>query len=125
MQSGLWVRLAAIVVDERGDDRRALHRYSGVGNGLTITARAPIVADADGGEGGGGEDDDDETGDEDEDPELRRKITEVLRANGIEAATGLSDDEEEEDQMDDEQMMAIDDQLAQIFRERTKGKGKG
>ncbi|KAI0060788.1 hypothetical protein BV25DRAFT_1827328 [Artomyces pyxidatus] len=64
-----------------------------------------------------------EDGDEEEDEELRRKITEALRANGIESATGLSDDESEEE-MDDDQMMAIDDQLAQIFRERTKGKGK-
>lgn len=72
-----------------------------------------------------GEDDDESEGDEAEDPELRRKITEVLRANGIEAATGESDDESEEEDMDDDQMIAIDDQLAQIFKEQRKGKGKG
>lgn len=72
-----------------------------------------------------GGDEEESEGDEAEDPELRRKITEVLRANGIEAATGESDEESEEEEMDDDQMIAIDDQLAQIFKEQRKGKGKG
>ncbi|TFY61434.1 hypothetical protein EVG20_g7059 [Dentipellis fragilis] len=71
------------------------------------------------------EEEDEDMGDEEEDPELRKKIIDALRANGIEPSTGLSDDEEEEEEMDDDQMMAIDDQLAQIFKERAKGKGKG
>lgn len=62
-----------------------------------------------------------------EDPELRRKIEEALRVNGVQAATGESDDESEEELMDDEQMLAIDEQLAAAFRARAeekKGKGK-
>ncbi|KAG6831186.1 hypothetical protein H0H92_012326 [Tricholoma furcatifolium] len=70
-----------------------------------------------------GEDDED-SNDEEEDVELRRKIEEALRVNGIEAATGESDEEE---LMDDDQMMAIDEQLAAVFRSRTNEKkaGKG
>ena len=65
--------------------------------------------------------------DDEEDPELRRKIEEALRVNGIQAATGESDSESEEDLMDDEQMMAIDEQLAAVFRARASEKklGKG
>lgn len=63
--------------------------------------------------------------DEEEDVELRRKIEEALRVNGIEAATGETDEEEE--LMDDDQMMAIDEQLAAVFRSRANEKktGKG
>lgn len=60
------------------------------------------------------------------DLELRNKIEEALRVNGIEPATGETDSEDEE-LLDDDQMMAIDEQLAQVFRSRTnenKG-GKG
>lgn len=71
------------------------------------------------------DDDDDEDLDEAADPELRRKIEEALRVNGVQAA---SDDESDEDLMDDDQMMAIDEQLAAVFRaradERKLGKGK-
>lgn len=71
---------------------------------------------------------DDEEIDEEVDPELRRKIEEALRVNGIQAATGESDDDsEEEELMDDDQMMAIDEQLAAVFKarsdERRLGKG--
>lgn len=61
---------------------------------------------------------DDEDLDEAADPELRRKIEEALSVNGIQAATGDSDDESEEELMDDDQMMAIDEQLAAVFRAR-------
>ena len=54
--------------------------------------------------------------------ELRRKIEETLRVNGVEAATGNSDEEPDEDLMDDDQMMAIDEQLAQVFRLRVNEK---
>lgn len=67
------------------------------------------------------EDEDDIDGDsnaEEADLELRSKIEEALRVNGIEPATGETDSEEEE-LMDDDQMMAIDDQLAQVFKSRT------
>ena len=58
--------------------------------------------------------------------ELRNKIEEALRVNGIQAATGETDSEDEE-LMDDDQMMAVDEQLAQVFRSRTNEKkvGKG
>ena len=50
--------------------------------------------------------------------ELRRKIEEALEVNGIEAATGDSDEDSDGELMDDDQMMAIDEQLADIFRAR-------
>ena len=60
------------------------------------------------------------------DLELRNKIEEALRVNGIEPATGETESEDEE-LMDDDQMMVIDEQLAQVFRSRTNEKkgGKG
>ena len=73
--------------------------------------------------------DDDSGGDSDDvevDLELRNKIEEALRVNGIEPATGETDSEDEE-LMDDDQMMAIDEHLVQVFRLRTNEKkgGKG
>ena len=68
---------------------------------------------------------DDDSGDDGDgaelDLELRNKIEEALRVNGIEPATGETDGEDEES-MDDDQMMAIDEQLAQVFRSRTNEK---
>ncbi|KAJ7098057.1 DNA polymerase phi-domain-containing protein [Mycena belliarum] len=60
----------------------------------------------------------DESSDGEVDLELRRKIEEALHVNGIDAATGNSDEDSEEDLMDDEQMLAVDEQLAQVFRIR-------
>lgn len=70
------------------------------------------------------EEEDDEMGAE-EAQELRNKIEAALRVNGIEPATGETDDEE--DLMDDDQMMAIDEQLAAVFKSRAaeKSTGKG
>ena len=78
------------------------------------------------------DDDDDEQASSDENDveddddegvqELRRKIEEALRVNGIEAATENSDEDSDEDLMDDDQMMAIDEQLAQVFRLRVNEK---
>ncbi|CCM03691.1 uncharacterized protein FIBRA_05836 [Fibroporia radiculosa] len=65
------------------------------------------------------EEEEEEDMDEAEALELRRKIEEALRINGVEAATGDTDDESEEELMDDEQMLAIDEQLAAAFRART------
>ena len=61
--------------------------------------------------------------DEDEALALRNKIEQALRVNGIEPATG--DSESEEDLMDDEQMMAIDGQLAEVFRSHIGEKKSG
>ncbi|THG98713.1 hypothetical protein EW026_g3515 [Hermanssonia centrifuga] len=70
---------------------------------------------------------DDEDLDDAGDPELRQKIEEALRVNGIHAATEDFDGESEEETMDDDQMMAIDEQLAAVFRARADEKkfGKG
>ncbi|KAI0747681.1 DNA polymerase phi-domain-containing protein [Daedaleopsis nitida] len=74
----------------------------------------------------GEDEDEDEDEDEEEDLELRRKIEEALRVNGIAAATGDSDeDSSDEEFMDDEQMLAIDKQLAAAFRARAAEKGNG
>lgn len=69
---------------------------------------------------------DDDSDNDGDDLELRNKIEEALRVNGIQPATGETDSEDEE-LMDDDQMMAIDEQLAQVFRSRTNEKkgGKG
>ncbi|KAI0373319.1 hypothetical protein BV20DRAFT_963165 [Pilatotrama ljubarskyi] len=72
----------------------------------------------------GEDEDEEEEGDEEAHLELRRKIEEALRVNGISAATGDSDDESEEDLMDDDQMLAIDEQLAAAFRARASEKGR-
>ncbi|KAI9056874.1 hypothetical protein FKP32DRAFT_1598752 [Trametes sanguinea] len=70
------------------------------------------------------DEEEDEDVDEEADLELRRKIEEALRVNGIAAATGESDDESEEELMDDDQMLAIDEQLAAAFRARAGEKGR-
>ncbi|KAK7689133.1 hypothetical protein QCA50_007824 [Cerrena zonata] len=73
--------------------------------------------------------DEEEEEDMEDDPELRRKIEEALRVNGVEPATGDSEDESDEELMDDEQMMAIDEQLAAVFKarsdEKRQNKGTG
>jgi len=73
-------------------------------------------------EGSDGDDSGEDSNEEEADPELRNKIEEALRVNGIEPATGETDSEEEF--LDDEQMMAIDEQLAGVFRSQTNEKKK-
>ncbi|KAJ6496539.1 DNA polymerase phi-domain-containing protein [Mycena vitilis] len=68
--------------------------------------------------------DDDESSDDEVDPELRRKIAEALRINGVDTASAVSDEDSDEELMDDEQMLAVDEQLAQVFRLR-EGEKKG
>jgi DNA polymerase phi len=65
--------------------------------------------------------------DENETLELRRKIEEALRVNGIERASssGSDDDSEEEELLDDDQMMQFDEKLAEVFRMHRTEKGKG
>ena len=77
--------------------------------------------ESDSDEGSESGDSSDPSAEEGVDPELRRKIEEALRVNGIEPATGETESEEEE-LMDDDQMMAIDEQLAQVFRARANEK---
>jgi DNA polymerase phi len=64
-------------------------------------------------------DEDDENDENEEVQELRRKIEETFKGDG--AATG-DPDEESDNLMDDDQMMAIDGQLAQVFRLRVNEK---
>ncbi|KAK0483486.1 DNA polymerase phi-domain-containing protein [Armillaria novae-zelandiae] len=56
----------------------------------------------------------DDDADEDVDDELRSKILEALKMNGVEPVTGDTDDEEI--MMDDDQMLALDGQLAEVFK---------
>lgn len=89
--------------------------------------------DDDGGESENSEDDEElpeeeepeESGDENADLELRKKIEEALRVNGIEPATDGTDEDSDEELMDDDQMMAIDEQLADVFRSRANEKKSG
>ncbi|KZV71817.1 hypothetical protein PENSPDRAFT_751491 [Peniophora sp. CONT] len=90
--------------------------------------------DVDEEEGGDEEDDDEEESDDDEaedddeediedDEELRKKLAAALGAG---AADEEADESEDDEGMDDEQMMAIDEQLAAIFKEQVKkGKSRG
>jgi DNA polymerase phi len=60
-----------------------------------------------------------EEGDIEEDSKLRAKVEALFRERG--AAAAETDNESEEELMDDDQMMAIDEQLAVMFRERGTG----
>jgi DNA polymerase phi len=67
-------------------------------------------------------DDSEDTNNEDEDPELRNKI-EALYVDGAGSNIGESG-EDSEQVMNDDQMMAVDEQLAEIFRSRPNRKGR-
>ena len=72
------------------------------------------------------EDEEDSDEDEDDDAEaaeLRKKIEDALRVNGIEPAN--EEDDEDDELMDDDQMMAIDEQLTEVFKASASGKKKG
>ncbi|KAJ3512520.1 hypothetical protein NLJ89_g3472 [Agrocybe chaxingu] len=71
-------------------------------------------------EAGDGDDSGNDSNEDEADLELRSRIEEALRVNGIEPSTGETDSEEE--LMDDDQMMAVDEQLAQVFRSRASEK---
>ncbi|KAK0197249.1 DNA polymerase phi-domain-containing protein [Armillaria mellea] len=58
----------------------------------------------------------DDDAEENVDDELRNKILEALKMNGVEPVTGDTDDEEV--MMDDDQMLALDGQLAEVFKSR-------
>jgi DNA polymerase phi len=60
------------------------------------------------------EEDAEEDAQDEDDPELRRKLEEAF------GKSGLDEVDEDEELMDDEQMMAIDEQLAEIFKSRSK-----
>ncbi|KAK0503113.1 DNA polymerase phi-domain-containing protein [Armillaria luteobubalina] len=58
----------------------------------------------------------DDDAEEDVDDELRNKILEALKMNGVEPVTGDTDNDEIT--MDDDQMLALDGQLAEVFKTR-------
>lgn len=70
------------------------------------------------GEEGSGESDSEEGADEAAD-QVRKKIEDALKANGVDVGEDSSKEDSDEELMDDEQMMALDDTLADIFRTRT------
>lgn len=69
--------------------------------------------------------DGDSESDTEDDPELRKKIEEAFVNSGLNIDSRDSDvsDSSSGEDMDDEQMFQLDEQLAMIFRSRTKGKG--
>ncbi|KAF9533445.1 DNA polymerase phi-domain-containing protein [Crepidotus variabilis] len=98
--------------EETGDDNASTSsRSDDEASGSNSGSEDESVADSNGAE-------------EEADLELRNKIEEALRINGVEPATGETDSEEEV-LMDDDQMMAIDEQLAQVFRSRANEKRSG
>jgi DNA polymerase phi len=70
----------------------------------------------------GVDDGDGEDADAEDDAELRRKLAGAFGAND---GGSDADADEADEEMDDDQMMAIDEQLAAIFKEQTKGKRRG
>lgn len=55
------------------------------------------------------------------DPEFRRRVAEALQVSGMgvdDDAEGDSDDESDEEVWDDDKMMQVDEQLAEVFRQR-------
>ncbi|KAF8894690.1 hypothetical protein BD779DRAFT_1609359 [Infundibulicybe gibba] len=93
---------------------------------IVSRGRGGIRDDAEESSGDSDEDDAPSEGDsdnEDVDLELRAKIEEALKVNGMEVNS--DSEEEEEELMDDEQMMAVDDQLAAVFRARANEKKTG
>ncbi|KAI9274442.1 DNA polymerase phi-domain-containing protein [Phascolomyces articulosus] len=71
------------------------------------------------------EDDSEESEDEDEngevDEELRRKVEEAMRNQGV---LGGDDDDEEDEDLNDEAMFGFDDKLAEIFKQKRLANGK-
>lgn len=77
------------------------------------------------------EEDDEEDDEEAEvDAEIRKRVADALRTNGMTGDTEGDDDSSSPDShdedilLDDEQMMALDEKLAEIFKSRGVGKSK-
>lgn len=54
--------------------------------------------------------------------QVRKKIEDALKADGVDVGEDDSQEDSEEELMDDDQMMALDDTLANIFRTRVNGR---
>lgn len=95
------------------------------------------LATAEGDESESGEDDNADSDEESEedvevDQELRDAVAKAIASSGLGAGDEADEEDEDEDAeeeqeeepLDDEQMMALDDQLAEIFRQRKATSGK-
>ncbi|KZT28691.1 hypothetical protein NEOLEDRAFT_1160838 [Neolentinus lepideus HHB14362 ss-1] len=78
-------------------------------------------------DGSSAEDESDKKGSEVEEPdlELRKKVEATLEASGVKPTAEDSEEDSEEETMDDDQMMALDEQLAAVFKTRTAEAKKG
>ncbi|KZT24137.1 hypothetical protein NEOLEDRAFT_1117111 [Neolentinus lepideus HHB14362 ss-1] len=78
-------------------------------------------------DGSSAEDESDEKGSEVEEPdlELRKEVEAALEASGVKPTAEDSEEDSEEETMDDDQMMALDEQLAAVFKTRTVEAKKG
>ncbi|OXH24380.1 DNA polymerase phi subunit [Cryptococcus neoformans] len=78
------------------------------------------------------EDEDEEEGEEDDedlgdvDPAFRQRVAEALKMSGMDAGEDVEEgsEAESEEYWDDDQMMKVDEQLAQVFRERAAAASK-
>ncbi|KAH8108174.1 DNA polymerase phi-domain-containing protein [Cristinia sonorae] len=71
------------------------------------------------------DEDDDDEGDLEENSQLRAAIEEALGVNGLKVSEDDEDEDSDEELMDDDQMLAIDEQLAAVFKARAEEKGRG
>lgn len=78
------------------------------------------------------EDEDEEEEEEDDedlgevDPAFRQRVAEALKVSGMDAGEDVDEgsEAESEEYWDDDQMMKVDEQLAQVFRERAAATSK-
>lgn len=78
------------------------------------------------------EDEDEEEEEEDDealgevDPAFRQRVAEALKVSGMDAGEDVEEgsEAESEEYWDDDQMMKVDEQLAQVFRERAAATSK-
>lgn len=60
------------------------------------------------------------------DPAFRQRVAEALKVSGMDAGEDVEEgsEAESEEYWDDDQMMKVDEQLAQVFRERAAATSK-
>ncbi|KAG9318874.1 DNA polymerase phi-domain-containing protein [Chiua virens] len=67
------------------------------------------------------EESDSKEGDDEAADQVRKKIEDALKASGMDVGEDNSEEDSDDELMNDEQMMALDETLAAIFRNRTGG----
>lgn len=89
------------------------------------------ASDSDGGEANEEDEDEEEDEEHDEalgdvDPAFRQRVAEALKVSGMDAGEDVEEgsEAESEEYWDDDQMMKVDEQLAQVFRERAAAASK-